>query len=273
MWRRIREPFGTAGLIVAIVALVAALAGGAYAASGALTGKQKKEVEKIAKKYAGKPGAPGAAGAQGAAGPKGDAGTPGAAGANGTGEKGEKGDPGQKGEKGESGDIPNIVALAPGNGEHCEAGGTEFFNAKGQHGFACNGEGGEGGEGGFPETLPKGNTESGLWIVEGENGLLAGGGNFVVQVVSFPVPLAAAPAESVIVTSNSTAEEKAKCPGTVEEPTAEAAGVLCVYNPDSTETGEPLPLLAAGLLKNGTNLTFLEPEKAVGFGSWAVKAP
>ena len=57
--RAIREPFGTAGLIVACVALVLALTGAAFAAAG-LTGKQKKEVEKIAKKYAGKPGAAGA---------------------------------------------------------------------------------------------------------------------------------------------------------------------------------------------------------------------
>ena len=50
--RAIREPFGKAGLTVAILALVLAMVGGAYA-SGALTGKQKKEVKKIAKKYAG----------------------------------------------------------------------------------------------------------------------------------------------------------------------------------------------------------------------------
>ncbi|MCW2987260.1 MAG: hypothetical protein JWM24_198, partial [Solirubrobacterales bacterium] len=52
--RRLREPFGKAGLTVGVIALVMALVGGAYAA-GALTGKQKKEVEKIAKKFAGKP--------------------------------------------------------------------------------------------------------------------------------------------------------------------------------------------------------------------------
>src|SRR6478672_11177626 len=86
MFKRLTEPFGKAGLIVAIVALIAALAGGAYAASGGLTGKQKKEVTKIAKKYAGKPGANGANGAQGA---KGDPGAPGA-----PGEPGPEGPPG-----------------------------------------------------------------------------------------------------------------------------------------------------------------------------------
>ena len=84
--RAVREPFGKAGLVVAMVALIAALGGSAIAAKGALTGKQKKEVTKIAQKYAGKPGAQGA---QGPAGAKGDAGAPGA-----------KGDPGPAGDRG-----------------------------------------------------------------------------------------------------------------------------------------------------------------------------
>jgi hypothetical protein len=93
--RAIREPFGTAGLIIACVALIASLAGGAYAASGGLSAKQKKEVKKIAKQFAGKPGATGAAGAKGDQGPKGDTGPEGkqgAAGTNGTnGTNGEDG--------------------------------------------------------------------------------------------------------------------------------------------------------------------------------------
>jgi Collagen triple helix repeat (20 copies) len=89
--RPLREPFGKAGLTVAVIALVLAMVGGAYAA-GALTGKQKKEVEKIAKKFAGKPGAPGATGQAGSAGP---------AGKNGA--QGLQGDPGQPGEPGPEG--------------------------------------------------------------------------------------------------------------------------------------------------------------------------
>jgi hypothetical protein len=91
MKRRLTEPFGKAGLTVAICALVLAMVGGAYAA-GALSGKQKKEVEKIAKKFAGKPGATGPAGA---AGTNGTNGTPGAAGKNGT--------PGKEGPEGPEG--------------------------------------------------------------------------------------------------------------------------------------------------------------------------
>ncbi len=78
----IREPFGTAGLIIACVALVAALGGTAFAAAK-LNSTQKKEVEKIAKKYAGKPGAPGAAGTAGTNGTNGKDGAPGAQGIQG----------------------------------------------------------------------------------------------------------------------------------------------------------------------------------------------
>ena len=89
--RALREPFGKAGLIVAICALVLALTGAAFAA-GALTGKQKKEVEKIAKKFAGKPGPAGPAGANGAPGPQGPAGPAGAAGKEGPqGKEGKQG--------------------------------------------------------------------------------------------------------------------------------------------------------------------------------------
>jgi hypothetical protein len=92
MFQRLRnpEPFGKAGLTVAILALVLATTGAAFAAAK-LNGTQKKEVEKIAKKYAGKPGATG---------PQGPQGNPGAAGS-----QGKQGEPGPKGEKGEKGDT------------------------------------------------------------------------------------------------------------------------------------------------------------------------
>jgi hypothetical protein len=96
--RAVREPFGTAGLIVASVALIAALGGGAYAASNGLNGKQKKEVETIAKKLAGKPGAPGAPGAMGPAGAPGATGPAGQVGA--TGPAGPTGAAGPAGKEG-----------------------------------------------------------------------------------------------------------------------------------------------------------------------------
>lgn len=86
----IREPFGTAGLIVAMIALIAALGGTALAASK-LNSTQKKEVEKIAKKFAGKNGPTGPAGPGGAAGKEGAAGAAGKNGASVTGKEGPEG--------------------------------------------------------------------------------------------------------------------------------------------------------------------------------------
>ena len=101
--RSLKEPFGKAGLTVAILALVLAMVGGAYAA-GALSGKQKKEVEKIAKKYAGKTGSAGSQGPAGPAGAKGDTGTNGKDGTNGTnGTNGKEGPEGKQGKDGTTG--------------------------------------------------------------------------------------------------------------------------------------------------------------------------
>lgn len=85
MISKLRERFGTAGLIVAIVALVLALTGGAFAATGGLNAKQKKEVKKIAKRFQGSgpqgpQGPPGPVGARGETGATGPAGAPGAQG-------------------------------------------------------------------------------------------------------------------------------------------------------------------------------------------------
>jgi hypothetical protein len=160
--RAIREPFGTAGLIVAIVALIMALTGAAFAAGG-LTGKQKKEVEKIAKKFAGKNGTNGTNGAPGAPGSKGDAGAPGTAGTPGT--------PGAAGES---------VTVASASVVECPQGGTKFSNKTGT-GHACNGTTG------FTETLPSGKTETGTWSVV----VPPIKESFSIPVaISFPIPLA-----------------------------------------------------------------------------------
>lgn len=88
--KRFREPFGKAGLTVAILALVFAMVGGAWAAAG-LNSKQKKEVKSIAKSFQGT----GPAGAAGPAGAKGDNGS--------NGSNGAKGDAGAKGATGPQG--------------------------------------------------------------------------------------------------------------------------------------------------------------------------
>jgi hypothetical protein len=106
MLKRLRkpEPFGKAGLIVAIFALVLAMVGGAYAAGG-LTKSQEKQVTKIAKKYAGKPGATGPAGAVGTNGAPGKEGP--------QGKQGIQGEPGAPGAKGEEGSPWTLGGTVP----------------------------------------------------------------------------------------------------------------------------------------------------------------
>jgi len=267
--RSVREPFGTAGLIVACVALIAALSGSAIAASGALTGKQKKEVTKIAKKFAGKNGAQGPAGPQGSIGTQGPKGNTGASGANGT--DGTPGKDGTDGKAGTNGESVNIFELEPGNGEGCEeTGGAKFANGTGVA-FACNGEGGEGG-GGWPQTLPSGDTMTGAWELQGESGIVAAEIYGVVNI-GYPLPLDEAPTEAIAIfqPGSHTPEENAKCPGSSDEPSAAAPGVLCLYAAYSAPDVPEIPLLLALPKKYGATLYMDKTYQA--FGTWAVMAP
>lgn len=216
--RRLREPFGKAGLTVAIVALVMAMVGGAYAA-GALTGKQKKEVEKIAKKYAGKNGANGT---NGAAGAKGDTG---AAGSNGT--NGTNGSPGAAGKSVVV--VDEEPAGCPG-----EEGVAYEVEGSGVENEVCNGaEGSPWTAGG---TLPVGKTETGSWSAltaerEGEPGVFIG-----TAGLSFPIPLAAPITEfSKVKVVSEGATPPTECEngthaGTAGPENPEAtSGFVCVY--------------------------------------------
>jgi hypothetical protein len=197
--RAIREPFGTAGLVVACVALIAALGGTALAAAK-LNSTQKKEVEKIAKKYAGKPGAPGAAGPQGPAGANGKDGA--------QGEKGAKGDTGEKGEKGAKGDTgspggagKSVEALTIDTGEEACAGqgGAEYtVQGSGEFTQVCSGK--EGSPWTAGGTLPPGASEAGAWAavggvqtvtteVEGVKEEVTVGDEEMLAPISFPIRL------------------------------------------------------------------------------------
>jgi hypothetical protein len=217
--RAIREPFGTAGLIVACVALIAALGGTALAAKGALTGKQKKEVTAIAKRFAGKPGpagAPGPAGPQGPAGAKGDTGL--------RGEKGEKGEKGERGLQGEPGKSVTAEPAPTGSGAgECEAGGTKFeVEGSGTSEVVCNGANGTGGSGGG--TLGSGETETGQFGMQWK---AEPGGFQNLEAISFPRPLAVAlPVTSVHYLKPG--ETTTGCTGSPQNPTA-ASGTLCLY--------------------------------------------
>jgi hypothetical protein len=170
--RHLKEPFGKAGLTVAILALVLAMVGGAWAA-GALSSKQKKEVTTIAKKYAGKPGAPGANGTNGQNGAPGESVTLAAAGScpeGGTkvtvGGNSKEICNGVKGTNGTNGKPVVVSATAP----SCFEGGiTVEVEGSGVKHEVCNGEEGPQGPQGEPwtagGTLPHNATETGTWAV------------------------------------------------------------------------------------------------------------
>jgi hypothetical protein len=260
MISRIHDRLGPAGFVIAIIALVAALSGGAYAATGGLSGKQKKEVTAIAKKYAGKPGLAGATGPAGPAGAAGAKGEAGAAGTNGT-----------------NGTSVTNTALAKGDAT-CPEGGAEFKVGTGTATHACNGQTG------FTETLPPGKTETGTWS------FVSNGATEQVVPIGFPIPLAAVDAEAMTVEFlNKTQETSAECPGTVEEPKAQA-GVLCIYTTPllTTLTGgataykpiskkrfeEPGEPFVPGVVSSGTYLDFenITSGQTAG-GTFAVTAP
>lgn len=285
MLKRVQNRLGSAGFVIAIIALVAALGGGAYAAGdsggGAATASgtgqkqgesglskaEQKQVQAIARREAKR-----FAGAAGPPGPNGASGLPGSQGLPGTtGPKGDKGDPGPQGAKGDLGSegprgisVTNIpIPPDPGN-EHCVFGGARFQVGSGDPTYACNGDPAEGGGGGgYPETLPSGRSETGYWQVLGESGVTLG--EFTATTISFPLPLAAAPSEIVLIQGTPTEEEQEKCPGTTLEPKA-AAGVLCLY----LFTSEPVELKVGLPQVNGAIMFFAIANK--GFGSWAVKA-
>lgn len=170
MYRRLRENFGTAGLVVAIVALVAALGGAAIAANGGGNGKATASAK-------GKPGPrgktgpagpAGPAGPQGPAGAKGDAGSNGSNGSNGaagptgpTGPKGNTGNPGAAGLEGPTG--PTGPTGSFGGGVHLEEGVTELGS------WAASG--------------------SLKTIKDGDGNMVQVGSPTVLSSITFPVPL------------------------------------------------------------------------------------
>jgi hypothetical protein len=238
--RAIREPFGTAGLIVACVALIAALGGTALAAAK-LNGTQKKEVEKIAKKYAGKPGATGAAGtpgSQGAAGATGKDGAEGKAGPEG--KEGPKGKEGKEGPEGVEGSPWTVYGTLP--SRQTETGTWSGIIGAEEDGYASVS---------FAIQLAAPLDEHHVVIVaEGEEG----------------------EAEKC---SNAAGTTK----GTAEKPLA-APGFLCVYVTSfERPVGRLFEIRNAGALsgigaaRTGANLLLLGVVGEGGYGTWAVTAP
>lgn len=257
----IREPFGTAGLIVACVALVAALGGTALAAKGSLTGKQKKEVTKIAKRFAGKPGAAGAQGPAGPAGAKGDAGS---AGAN-----GDAGAAGTNGTNGTNGKSVSVAAIAEG-GSKCEGrAGAEVKQEGASSGTAvCDGSPWTAGG-----TLPPEQTETGSWSASGSSG--------DIGTVSFALPLT----EELPISDVHFIEEGAAAPSACENGAEPASasnpeadpGHLCIWVGFGPGLGTPVifptgaPPAGEGAGRTGAAMLFSLAVQA--WGTFAVTAP
>jgi hypothetical protein len=247
----------TPSTLIALVALVFAATGGAFAATGGGTShpiltasiakKSKKKSTGGARGPAGPKGATGATGPAGPAGATGPAGPAGAAGAKGeNGAAGSlgpegKGTPGTNGTNGESVTVAKLGKEQGG----CKEGGAKFSNKTGEA-TACNGEGGSGG--GFPETLPEGKTETGVWSSEIATAATDDAPeSYEYRTISFPIQLSEPIAQqhAVFVTAKEQKEKSGTnygdCGGSVEEPKA-LEGFLCIYqgvtvSPESTEYG------------------------------------
>jgi hypothetical protein len=280
--KRFREPFGKAGLTVAILALVFAMVGGAWAAAG-LNSKQKKEVKSIAKSFQGT----GPAGAAGPAGAKGDNGSNGTVGA--------KGDAGSAGAPGES------VKLATATG--CGAPGGTKLTVGASSKEVCNGSPWTAGG-----TLPSGTTVTGAWTASSSGNY----GNFPIAAISFPLPAKEAGKNKAFAFTlkEVTKEEFGKeelfpgffegckveegnpecvdtgCSGTAFEPTA-PKGELCVYAMSEETNTPPEDLIASSAgefairddyAKYGTAILprtggFSEEAYYYAYGAWALNAP
>jgi hypothetical protein len=275
--RAIREPFGTAGLIIAMVALVAALGGSAVAANSALSGKQKKEVEKIAKKFAGAPGAAGPTGpggAAGTAGKDGSNGTNGKDGINGTGTNGTNGT------NGKSPEATPFTGTKTVGSVTCSEGGVTVKSASPETAI-CNGAGGSGG--GYPNFLPKGKTEAGTWaLAVGESEESAGGGRESVESgvasFSFNIPLEppALGAELFHTEILKEFQTGPHCSGGTDNPTADP-GFLCIYTGEAIGPGAEALFHPGGLtpvLKStsGAILFAVVAPHTYAYGSWALTA-
>ncbi len=271
MLKRIREPFGTAGLVVAIVALIFALTGGAFAADHYLgASASKKQTAKRGPK-----GAKGDTGAPGPVGPKGDAGANGANGSNGA----------------NGADGQSVTSVAEPAGANCAAGGYKLTSASGTQ-YVCNGKDGEGGGGGgeavLPETLPSEQSETGVWSInkpEKTAGPIA-----LFAQISFPVPLDDKLGEANVHYIDQEGKEQGEpsehCHGSVEVPLADP-GHLCVYEglargdnllstPSNEGIFQPIPSSQIGAGRTGALLTVLftaDSTLAEAYGSWAVTAP
>lgn len=275
MYRRYKERFGTAGVVLGVIAIVLAIGGSAIAASG-LTGKQKKEVKAIAKSFQG-------------TGPAGPAGTAGTNGTNGT--NGVAGKDGVNGSAGSNGKNVAVSSSAPG----CAEGGVTVQVA-GEPSTAkevCNGEAGAPGNTGptgdpwtAGGTLPVGSTEAGTWSVlstVASAPKFFGFLSIANASISFGIPLGAAPAGHLIGSGGNeiggpnngnpqpACDDGTGTPPSYQNPEADS-GHLCLFIPGSITGGafEEITTVGSASRTVGAQVLFEVSGDLILTGSWAV---
>jgi collagen triple helix repeat protein len=274
MLSRLREHFGTAGLVVAIVALVAALAGGAIAANNSGGGKATASA-KAKKGPRGPKGAKGDTGPVGPAGPAGPAGAKGADGANGLdGEAGEIGATGPTGKTGTNG----------ANGATGETGAKGATGADGTQGPA-----GPTGPEGVCSTascvLPKGVPLRGTWST---NYQAAAAGESVMVSIPFTIPTSSGPGlgQYMKVGENEDKQAVPQCKGGAADPvidlTSATSGntIVCIFTLSETNwspsfvTGSAIQNKAIGATARKSGFVFEAKSAAAGqvsaFGTWII---
>lgn len=202
MFSTLRTRFGIPG-VISVMALVFAMFGGAYAASNSSGGgKATASKTKVKKGPRGPRGATGPAGPQGPAGPA-----------------GAKGDTGAQGNPGAAGKDGKSVKLVNSTPVNCPEGGYTYeVEGSGTKNEVCNGESGSGGAG-FPEVLPEGAMETGVWSAtfHKEEWL----------PISFPIPLEFPLDESHVIN----VPEGVAAPSNCENP--QHLGLAGVANPEA----------------------------------------
>ena len=273
MKRRLEEPFGKAGLTVAVIALVFAMLGGAYAASNSSDGGKATASAKAKK------------GPRGPKGPKGDTGPAGPAGA-----KGDKGDTGAAGAAGKDG-APGAQGAQGAAGAQGKQGTTGAPGAPGTPGK--DGEDGVCSQANPECVMPSKATFTGTWSIEqsavkGTDAPATASGS---DAISFPLRYPGATLFDVQYVKTEGEFEEEGCPGTTTKPDADA-GFLCIYQSSLSSamvgsivynevfTENPI---AEAISSSGTTLFLQSEPQPVGdesiypafsaHGSWAVTAP
>ena len=299
MFQRLRRHLSYANM-AATLAVVFAMSGGAYALSGGahqpagsantLTAHVAKKVKKRSKRSvgtrgpagpAGSAGPQGSAGVQGPVGEKGPAGEKGATGA--AGKEGAAGAQGAAGPQGVLGAAGASVKASSFTGKlgSCSEGGSEFKIGNEQPTYACNGNAAE-----YPETLPAGHTETGVWSMSISDTGFEGRSEYYVGFADINFPLHVLQPNGhefqvEIVPQGEANGTNPNCPSQSLNGPAASPGYLCLYTEEEYPEKVGFEKIinrygpsdgSQGSLLFGVKILFANKTKPEGYadGVWAV---